>query len=87
MFNKEERKWMKDCTVKTKALKSQTKGMKKLEKDAFLFSFKDVIEGADIKIQTYNKLDSKIQDEINRITTSKDKFDLVDAYCLSRYNK
>jgi hypothetical protein len=87
MFNKEERKWMKDCTAKTKSLKSQTKGMKKKEKDDFLFSFKDVIEGADIKIQTFNKLPEVVQTEINRITTSKDKFDLADAYCLSRYNK
>ena len=84
LFNKEERKQLKENTKYYKENKINAKGLKGDERKEALMYNKGLELNASIKYHTFQKLPQDIQDIINNITKEEGRWDLADAYFISR---
>ena len=87
LFNKEERKEIKEADKKVKELKKEIKNLKKLEKSKILLDNEDIIYKANIKYQTFLKLPSDVSKTITDINKHDGKYDLTDSYFITKFVK
>jgi hypothetical protein len=85
LFNKEERKSLKECDKKVKDLKKLMKTMTKDQKAECAIENKEIIQGANIKYLTWMKLPDIIKSEFHKVGFTKGGFDLTDAYFLAKH--
>lgn len=87
LFNKEERKVLKEYSVKMKELKAELKLIKSLkEKNLFNLDNIEIIRNADIKYLTWMKLPDNIRSVLEaEVGFDKGGADLTDAYFIAKY--
>jgi len=83
LFNKEERKLLKENVAAVKKIKEQAKGKSLAERKEIAAANALTILGADVKYCTYMKLPEDVKQIIECVTIDKSRFDLCDAYFLS----
>lgn len=86
LFNKEERKELKDNTKKLKDIKKLIKDCKdKADKQKLTLDNEELILKSNIKYLTWEKLPIKIREEFNDVGFTKGCFDLTDAYFIAKH--
>lgn len=87
LFNKEERKAMKEAEKQSKAMKKTLKGLKGNERKKKIEELGGSPDLAcDIKYQTFLKLPKDIQEKIIKITDKNGKYDLTDSYFICNHS-
>lgn len=84
LFTKEERKMLKENTTFFNKNKISLTGLKGEERKEAQLKNKELEMNASIKYNTYLKLPDDIKDIINNITQDAGRWDLTDAYWISR---
>jgi len=86
LFNKEERKLLKENSKKLKLLRKEWKLITdKVEKTQILKDNNELILNSNIKWLTWLKLPANIREEFEKVGFSKGGADLCDAYFIARY--
>ncbi len=84
LFTKNDRKTLKENVILYKENKISLKGLKGIERKEAIIKNKELELNASIKYQTFLKLPLDIQTKINNITLDNGRWDLTDAYFISR---
>lgn len=84
LFNKEENKTIREAKNFLKTNKKSIKNLKGIERKQVQEYNKILEDNANIKVYTFNKLPEDIKQKIINITEDKSRFDLTDAYFISR---
>jgi hypothetical protein len=85
LFNKEERKSLKEAVQYYNANKKSIKGLKGEERKATIAFNQELELLASIKEKTFQKLPEDVRQQILNITTGDGKYDLCDAYFIASY--
>jgi len=85
LFNKDERKKLKEIVLQVKLLKKEMETLSKVDKKALALENEELIRLSDIKYQTWLKVPEPYKTEFETYGGSKGKFDLSDAYFICEY--
>lgn len=87
LFNKDERKELKENTAKLNQLKKYSKSLSKEDKKQVLLDNEELILRSNIKYLTWEKLPEPYKSEFRKIGFNKGCFDLTDAYFIAQHLK
>lgn len=85
IFNKEERKLIKEISDKVKLLKIELKSLSKEDKKILALENENLIRSNDIKFQTWLKLPEPYKSMFEDIGFKKGCFDLSDSFFINQY--